>query len=104
MVRAEDNPGRGSIALMKNLFLALTVDTVDRIIEQTPNQARYYVGNILWRPGELRAEIDRKLWNVMNAHTDLVFRKDPERLWEELSQMARALTADAGGPIAAGVN
>ena len=104
VVRAEDNPGRGAIALMKNLFLALTVNTVDRIIESTPNQARYYVGNILWRPGELRAEIDRKLWHVMNADTDLVFRKNPEKLWDELLQMARAITADAGTLAGSGVN
>jgi putative AlgH/UPF0301 family transcriptional regulator len=104
VVRAEDNPGRGAITLMKNLFLALTVNTVDRVIEQTPNQARYYVGNILWRPGELRAEIDRKVWHVMNADTDLVFRKDTEQLWEELSKMARAITANAGGLITTGIN
>ena len=104
VVRAEDNPGRGSIELMKNLFLALTVKTVDRVIEQTPNNARYYVGNVVWNPGELRTEIDRKLWHVMNADTDLVFRKDTERLWEELSRMARAITADAGGLAATGIN
>lgn len=104
VVRAEDNPGLGSITLMKNLFLALTVNTVDRVIEQTPNQARYYVGNVIWRPGELRTEIDRKLWHVMNADPELVFRKDTERLWEELSRMARAITADARVLSATGIN
>lgn len=97
LVRGDANPGRGSIELQKNLYLALTVNEVDRIIEQMPNQARYYVGNVLWRPGELRAEIDRKLWHVMNADPDIVFRRDTARLWDELSRIARAVTASAGG-------
>ena len=57
------------------------------------NDARYYVGYIVWRPGELRSEIDRKVWNVVNASPDVVFRKDTSNLWEELSRMARAITA-----------
>lgn len=101
VVRSSGNPGRGSIELTKDLFLAITANTVDHVIESTPNQARYYVGNTLWRPGELRAEIDRRIWYVMNADTDLVFRKDSDRLWEELSRLARAITAETRGRVVA---
>lgn len=98
VVRGGDAPGKGSIALTKDMYLAMTVNVVDKVIEDTPNDARYYVGYIVWRPGELRSELDRKVWNVINASPDLVFRKDPSGMWEELSRMARAITAsvDAG--------
>lgn len=93
VVRTEKDPGRGAIELTKEMYLAMTVNVVDRIIEETPNDARYYVGYIVWRPGELRAEIDRKVWNVVNASPDIVFRKDTAGLWEELSRLSRAITA-----------
>ncbi len=93
VVRSEREPGRGAIGLTKEMFLAMTVNVVDRVIEEMPNEARYYVGYIVWRPGELRAEIDRRLWTVTNANPDIVFRKDTSSLWEELSRLARAITA-----------
>lgn len=98
LVHSDKNPGRGAISLTKDMYLAMTMSVVDRVIEESPNDARYYVGYIVWRPGELRAEIDRKLWHVVNASHDLVFRKDTSGLWEELSRMARAVTASATGP------
>ena len=40
-------------------------------------------------------EIDRKLWHVVNADTDIIFRKDTNGLWEEMMRLARAVTARA---------
>ena len=96
VVKTEKDPGRGSISLTKEMFLAMTVNIVDKVIEETPNNARYYVGYIVWRPGELRLEIDRKLWHVVNADTDIIFRKDTNGLWDEMMRLARAVTAQAG--------
>jgi putative transcriptional regulator len=93
VIRADNNPGGGSIMLMKNLYFAMNVQTVDKIIESTPNDARYYVGYVGWRPGELRQEIDRGLWFVMNPDSDLMFRKDMDSVWEELVRQARQVTA-----------
>lgn len=94
VVRTEANPGGGSIMLMKNLYFAMNVQTVDRIIETMPNDARYFVGYVGWRPGELRQEIDRGLWFVMNPDPDTMFRKDMDGLWEELVRQARQVTAE----------
>jgi putative transcriptional regulator len=85
----------GSVPIMKDLSLAINVNVVDRLIEQSPNDARYYIGNVLWRPGELYQEIRRGVWNVLTADPGIVFSKDPERLWEELSRMARGVMTDA---------
>ena len=96
VVKTEKDLGRGSISLTKEMLLAMTVNIVDKVIEETPNNARYYVGYIVWRPGELRLEIDRKLWHVVNADTHIIFRKETNGLWEEMMRLARAVTAQAG--------
>ena len=96
VVRTDRTPGTGSIRMMKELFLATQGSVVDHIIEESPNAARYYVGYVAWRPGELRLEIDSGLWYVLDADPDLAFRKDPAGLWEELFRRARAITARSG--------
>ena len=93
LVRADNAPGSGSVLLMKNLYLAFRANTIDQVIEATPNEARYFVGYVGWRPGELRGEIDRGLWSVANADLDTIFRKDTEGLWEELLQQSKRIRA-----------
>jgi len=98
LVRADDAPGSGSVPLMKNLYLAFRANTIDHVIETTPNEARYFVGYVGWRPGELKSEIDRGLWSVLNAEVDTIFRKDTEGLWEELLQSTRRIRAGDPAP------
>lgn len=101
LVKADTTPGAGSVRLMKNLFLAFRANTIDHVIESAPNDARYYVGYVGWRPGELRGEIERGLWSVTDADLDVVFRKDTEGLWEELLQQSQRIRAGIGSPQAA---
>jgi putative transcriptional regulator len=101
LVRADNAPGAGSVLLMRNLYLAFRANTIDHVIETTPNEARYFVGYVGWRPGELKSEIDRGLWSVMNADADTIFRKDTEGLWEELLQQSRRIRAEAAYPVLA---
>jgi len=93
LVKSETTPGPGTVLLMKNLYLAFRANTIDHVIESTPNEARYFVGYVGWRPGELKSEIDRGLWSVQNADIDTIFRKDTEGLWEELLQSSRRIRA-----------
>ena len=101
LVRADHTPGGGSVELMHNLYLAFRANTIDHVIETTPNDARYFVGYVGWRPGELKSEIDRGLWSVMNAEVDTVFRKDTDTLWEELLQQSRRIRAESALPALA---
>ena len=101
LVRSKTSPGKGSVQLLDNLHLAFRASTIDHVIETRPNSARYYVGFVGWRPGELRNEIDRGLWSVLGADVGTPFRKDTEGLWEDLlrqSQRLRAALPD--GPLA----
>jgi putative transcriptional regulator len=101
LVRADHAPGQGSVLLMRNLYLAFRANTIDHVIETTPNEARYFVGYVGWRPGELKSEIDRGLWSVANADVDTIFRKDMDGLWEELHQHSRRIRASAPSTILA---
>ncbi len=93
LVHTHDSPGPGSVPLMKDLYLAFRANTIDHVIETTPNDARYYVGYVGWRPGELKGEIDRGLWTVVGADLEMVFRKDTDGLWEELLQSSKRIRA-----------
>lgn len=96
LVKTAVPPGSGSVMLMKNLYMAFRVNIIDQIIEATPNDARYFVGYVGWRPGELRNEIDRGVWSVLGADPDVVFRKDMDNLWEELLQQTKRIRAETG--------
>jgi putative transcriptional regulator len=93
LVRSGTAPGAGSVPIMKDLYMAFRANTIDHVIESTPNEARYYVGYVGWRPGELRREIERGLWSVIDADLEEVFRKDTEGMWEDLLQQSRRIRA-----------
>ena len=95
VVRGDASPGQGSLLMMSNLYLAINVNTIDKIIEERPTDARFYVGYVGWRPGELRREIDRGLWHVLNPDVNTIFRKDTDSLWEEMLRMSRQISASA---------
>jgi putative transcriptional regulator len=101
LVKAGATPGEGTVRLMKDLYMAFRVNTIDQVIETHPNDARYYVGYVGWRPGELKNEIDRGIWSVLSADREVVFRKDMEGLWEELLQQTRRIRAGDDRPYAA---
>ena len=83
------DPGQPSVPLFGGLFVAATAQAVDRIIEQTPNEARYFAGFVGWRPGELAKEIAAGYWYVTDADAAVVFRDDTDSMWEDLVQRLR---------------
>jgi putative transcriptional regulator len=101
LVRADSAPGPGSVLLMKNLYLAFRANTIDQVIENTPNEARYFVGYVGWRPGELKNELDRGIWSVTGAEIDTVFRKDTDGMWDELQQASKRIRAAVAQSVTA---
>jgi hypothetical protein len=59
--------------------------SVDRVIETTPNDARYFVGLMVWRPGELDEQIRAGTWAVRPADADTVLATNSGALWKTLS-------------------
>jgi putative transcriptional regulator len=84
LVQRTDSPGSRSMQLTPDLYLVLDRDLVDRVIEAEADHARFFAGMVLWRPGELRAEIERGFWYVLDAEASLVLRKSTTGMWEEL--------------------
>src|SRR6266853_252871 len=54
----------GSIRIAPDLFFAYETKAVDRIIESESDHARFFLGMVVWRPGQLDEEIDHGLWYV----------------------------------------
>ena len=79
----------GHFPLAHGLILATGEGAVDAVIERDGDQARYFVGLVAWRPGELDIELANKLWSVCQANAETVFRADVKRLWNELSATTR---------------
>lgn len=101
LVRAEHDPGQGAVPLLRKLYMLFRANSIDHVIETTPNAARYYVGYVGWRPGELRGEIERGLWSVLSVDVDTVFRKDTDGLWEEMLAQTRRIRAGTAPPYTA---
>ena len=78
------DPGQPSMRLFGDVYMTGSGNSIDRIIEQTPNDARYFAGFVGWMPGELDMEIEKRIWYVGDADPELVFQKDTGAMWEQL--------------------
>jgi putative transcriptional regulator len=78
------DPGGPALHLFGDLFVTGNGAAVDRIIESTPNDARYFVGFVGWGQGELAHELEQGFWLVTEPDAALPFKKDAGGMWEEL--------------------
>ena len=93
--RADSAPGE-AVAMLPGLYLALQPDTIDALFTRPPPQIRLFAGYSGWAPGQLRGELDRGDWLVVDADADTVFQKDTSKLWRDMVRRASAVHADAG--------
>jgi len=78
------DPGGAAVHLFGEVFVTAQAKSVDEIIEQTPNDARYFAGFVGWTPGELAAELKKGWWYAATPDKEVVFSKDTEAMWEAL--------------------
>ena len=88
LVQSESSPGDGSVQIAPNLFLVIAEKTVDQVIETDADHARFFVGTVMWNPGELEEELKRGAWYVLEPEPEVVLRSKTEGLWEELVHRA----------------
>ena len=90
VVRRPDDGAAGTVPIGENLFVATRGDVVSKIIEQSPDEARFFVGFVSWGPGELDQEISEGYWFVMRPDGEQMFRPDGEGMWRDLVQRTGA--------------
>ena len=95
--RTDKLPGE-ALTMLPGLYLALHPNTVDLLLSTPPAQIRLFAGYSGWAPGQLRGELDRGDWLVVDADADSVFLKDTSRLWRDMVRRARGVRVDAAPP------
>ena len=88
LVNRPSSPGGKSLRLGPDLYMAFETATVDKIIESEPGKARFVAGLVAWQPGQLRDEIRRGAWYVLEPDPALVLRRPAEGMWEDLLRRA----------------
>jgi putative transcriptional regulator len=65
------------VQLMPGLVAVFDAAGLDRVIEATPNDARYFAGLMAWPAGELEEEIREGVWSVRPASIEAVLGDHP---------------------------
>jgi len=86
---------RASEVRLATLFpdFAPAAKVIDRAIEQSPGEARFFAGFVGWMPGELEQELEEGCWHVAEPDAAFLFRRDTATLWEDLLKKADATRA-----------
>src|SRR3989454_1709211 len=95
--RAERLAGE-AVTMLPGLYLALQPGTIDALINSPPPRIRFFSGYSGWAPGQLRGELERGDWLVVDADADTVFRKDTSKLWQDMVRRAGAPRAHGPPP------
>ena len=79
-------PGSADVALqlMPGLFAVMDSDAIDRIIATTPDDARFFLGMMVWKPGALEQEVRRSAWELRPADAEVVLHAKAPGLWKSL--------------------
>jgi putative transcriptional regulator len=72
------------VTLMPGLVAVLDAAGVNHVLETAPNDARYFIGLVVWPPGQLPAQVDGGAWDVKPSDRNLVLGAKSSRLWQEL--------------------
>ncbi|HKQ29297.1 MAG TPA: YqgE/AlgH family protein [Burkholderiales bacterium] len=78
------DPGEGSRQLFDDVFVTVSGKTVDRLLRESPREARYFAGYAGWEAGELAEEIQQGDWLLVEPDAAVLFNPNPEAIWPEL--------------------
>lgn len=89
VVKSQATPGPASMQLLPGLYVVYQEQEVDQVIEQHPQDARFFVGFVVWRPGELADEYRKGAWYALDPEVDIVMKRDTGDMWKSLVERAR---------------
>lgn len=84
------DPGEGSRNLFDDVFVTVSGKTVDRLLRESPREARYFAGYAGWDAGELAQEIRQGEWLLVEPDAAMFFDPNPEAIWPELLKRVRS--------------
>ena len=91
VMRQPPADGGAMVPLGSGLVAVLDAPTVDRIMEETPNDARYFVGVMVWQPDELEDQAAQNAWEVRAADSAAILGAKATGLWNSLRRPMAAL-------------
>ncbi|HAK56423.1 MAG: YqgE/AlgH family protein [Vicinamibacterales bacterium] len=72
-----------AVRVCPGVYLSTSADLLRQLLDAKPEtQARLLTGYAGWGPGQLDAEIAASSWLTTDVDLDLVFRTEPDRMWE----------------------
>ncbi len=98
ILKSSDRPDRANFTVVPGVSVIAEAKSIDRIIEKSPDAARFYAGFVAWRAGELAQELERGFWFVLQPQAEFMFRQDVERMWEELVERSLRVHTQAPRP------
>ena len=74
--------------VLRDVHVGGNLATVERLITQPQPRETFhaYAGYAGWAPGQLAYELTLGSWALVEASAEAIFEKDPELLWQELSE------------------
>ena len=97
LFRAGTEPPSPAFRIANGVYLSMHPGNVERLLRSEgpgfPGAYRMYAGFSAWAPDQLENEIEGDSWYVLPASEALLFRAEPEGMWEELLERARGRRA-----------
>jgi putative transcriptional regulator len=84
LVQRPARAANSGIKFTPDLYLETEWPRLHSVIENEHQQARFFIGAVVWLPGELNAEVRNEYWHVLNADAELVLRDPSGGMWEEM--------------------
>lgn len=78
------DPGEGAKRIFGDVFISSGAATIERIVGEMPQDARFFAGLVAWLPDELEAQIAAGEWIVTRPDAALVFGNDLDAMWGDL--------------------
>jgi putative transcriptional regulator len=89
--RSEAAPAAAAYHVLKDIYLTLHSDNVERLLKDPQARYRIYAGYAGWIPRQLESEFMRDSWYFLPADEATVFREKTDGMWEELIERAKRL-------------
>lgn len=79
-----ETQGYDAACVQEGIYFARSLDTLRRVAESPPPEARIFLGYAGWGPGQLERELAAGAWLVAPMTREAIFHEDLEDLWERV--------------------